>query len=91
VDGRIAKAPCGGQVAEPSPVDRRKQGLKRSIVTDTDSISPGAVPAAANRRDDELLGATLDTLAATTAVVGMLPARPVVHLDVGYDDQTCRQ
>jgi hypothetical protein len=26
VDGCITKAPCGGQVAGPSPVDRRKQG-----------------------------------------------------------------
>jgi hypothetical protein len=25
-DGGITKAPCGGQVAGPSPVDRRKQG-----------------------------------------------------------------
>jgi hypothetical protein len=31
VDGCITKAPCGGQVAGPSPVDRRKQGLKRSV------------------------------------------------------------
>src|SRR5215204_989658 len=29
VDGCITKAPCCGQVAGPSPVDRRKQGLKR--------------------------------------------------------------
>ncbi len=27
VDGCITKAPCGGQAAGPSPVDRRKQGL----------------------------------------------------------------
>src|SRR5215211_4444940 len=33
VDGCITKAPCGGQVAGPSPVDRRKRGLKRSMVT----------------------------------------------------------
>jgi transposase len=26
VDGCITKAPCGGQTAGPSPVDRRKQG-----------------------------------------------------------------
>ncbi len=47
----------------------------------------GAVAAAANRRDDGLLAATLDTL----AVVGGLPAHPVVHLDAGDDDQPCRQ
>ena len=43
--------------------------------------------AAANRRDDGLLAATLDTL----VVVGVLPARPVVHLDAGYDWKPCRQ
>jgi transposase len=61
VDGCITKAPCGGQVAGPSPVDRRKQGLKRSVLTDADGIPLGAVPAPANRRDDGLLAATLDT------------------------------
>ena len=30
VDSCTTKAPCGGQAAGPSPVDRRKQGLKRS-------------------------------------------------------------
>ena len=52
VDGCITKAPCGGQVAGPSPVDRRKQGLKRSVLTDADGIPLGAVPAPANHRDD---------------------------------------
>jgi hypothetical protein len=87
VDGCITKAPCGGQVAGPSPVDRRTQGLKRSVLTDADGSSLGAVPAPANRGDDGLLAATLDT----RVVVGALPARPVVHLDAGSDDQPCRQ
>ena len=51
----------------------------------------GAVSAAANRRDDGLLGATLDTLAGASTAIGRLPAEPLVHLDAGYDDQTCRQ
>jgi transposase len=87
VDGRTTRAPCGGQVAGPSPVDRRKQGWKRSVLTDADGIPLGAVPAPANRRDDGLLAATLDA----RVVVGVLPDRPVVHLDAGYDDQPCRQ
>jgi transposase len=87
VDGCITKAPCGGEVAGPSPVDRRKQGLKRSILTDADGIPLGAVSAPANCRDDGLLAATLDT----RVVVGALPAQPVVHLDAGYDYQPCRQ
>jgi transposase len=86
VDGCITKAPCGGEVAGRSPVDRGKQGLKRSILTDAGGIPLGGVPASANCRDDGLLAATLDTL----AVVGPLPAQPVVHLDAGYDYQGCR-
>jgi transposase len=86
VDGWITKAPCGGEVAGRSPVDRGKQGLKRSILTDAGGIPLGVVPASANRRDDGLLAATLDTV----AVLGPLPAQPVVHLDAGYDYHSCR-
>jgi transposase len=87
VDGCITKAPCGGQTAGPSPVDRRKQGLKRSMVTDAGGVPLGAVSAPANHRDDGLLAATLDTI----TMVGVLPERPVVHLDAGYDYLPCRQ
>jgi transposase len=87
VDGCSTKAPCGGQVAGPSPVDRRKQGLKRSVATEAGGIPLAAVPAPANQRDDGQLAATLDAI----AVVGPLPVRPVVHLDAGYDYQPCRQ
>ena len=52
VDGCITKAPCGGQVAGPSPVDRRKQGLKRSVAVEADGMPLAAVPAPANHRDD---------------------------------------
>ena len=79
VDGCTTKAPCGGQVAGPSPVDRRKQGLKRSVAVEAAGIPLGAVAAPANHRDDGLLAATLDAI----AVVGPLPAQPVVHLDAG--------
>jgi hypothetical protein len=34
VDGAITKAPCGGEVAGRSPVDRGKQGMKRSVAGD---------------------------------------------------------
>ena len=87
VDGCTTKAPCGGQTAGPSPVDRRKQGLKRSVAVEAGGIPLAALPAPANQRDDGLLAATLDAL----EVVGPLPAQPVVHLDAGYDYQPCRQ
>jgi hypothetical protein len=87
VDSCTTKAPCGGQTAGPSPVDRRKQGLKRSVAVEADGMPLAAVPAPANHRDDGLLAATLDAI----TVVGPLSAQPVVHLDAGYDYQPCRQ
>jgi hypothetical protein len=87
VDGWTTKAPGGGQVAGPSPVDRRKQGLKRSVATEAGGIPLVALPAPANRRDDGLLAATLDAI----GLLGPLPQRPTVHLDAGYDWQPCRQ
>jgi transposase len=56
VDGCTTKAPCGGQTAGPSPVDRRKQGRKRSLAVEADGMPLAAVPAPANHRDDGLLG-----------------------------------
>jgi transposase len=92
VDGCITKAPCGGQVAGPSPVDRRKQGLKRSVATEAHGVPLTALPAPANRRDDGLLAATLEAAAMiTAAALGPLPAAPTVHLDAGYDYQSCRE
>ena len=87
VDSCTTKAPCGGQVAGPSPVDRRKQGLKRSVAVEAGGVPLATLPAPANQRDDRLLAATLDAI--TTAVP--LPERPTVHLDAGYDYQPCRQ
>jgi transposase len=81
IDGCITKAPGGGQVAGPSPVDRRKQGRKRSVACEAAGIPLAAVPAPANRRHDGLLAATLDTAAATLTAVqgpagGCCPIRP---------------
>lgn len=86
VDGCITKAPCGGDAAGRSPVDRGKQGRKRSTVTEARGIPLGAVAAGANRHDAPLLGPTLDTLAR----LGPLPAQPTVHLDAGYDSHKTR-
>lgn len=59
----ITKAPCGGQKAGKSPVDRGKQGIKRSMVVDANGIPIiGAIAAPANRHDSPLLEETLDTM-----------------------------
>ncbi|TWG10996.1 putative transposase of IS4/5 family DUF4096 [Micromonospora palomenae] len=60
VDGCITKAPCGGDKAGPSPVDRRKGGLKRSVATDAGGVPIGVVSAGANRHDSPLLRPTLE-------------------------------
>jgi transposase len=86
VDGCITKAPGGGEVAGPSPVDRRKQGMKRSLLVDGHGIPLGRVLAGANRNDSPLLAPTLDRL----GELGPLPNEITVHLDAGYDSGKTR-
>src|SRR5918996_2727828 len=69
VDCCITKAPCGGEKAGRNPVDRGKQGIKRSTLVDAKGIPLGTLAAAANRHDSPLLDETLDTL----EVLGELP------------------
>jgi transposase len=80
VDGCITKAPCGGQQAGKSPVDRGKQGLKRSTLVDANGIPIGAIAAPANHHDTRLLDGTLATLERLDS----LPERIRTHLDRGY-------
>lgn len=43
VDRCITKAPCGGEKAGRSPVDRGKRGIKRSAVVDANGMPLGTV------------------------------------------------
>ncbi len=45
VDGCLAKAPCGGERAGPSPAGRRKGGLKRPVASDGYGIPLGIASA----------------------------------------------
>jgi transposase len=76
IDGCITMAPGGGEVAGPSPVHRRKQGMKRSALVEgyPARASPGA---GANRHDSPLLAPMLDRL----NDLGPLPEEIAVHLD----------
>src|SRR5215210_1274924 len=47
VDCCMTKAPCGGEKAGRSPVDRGKRGIKRSMAVDARDIPLGAVSAPA--------------------------------------------
>jgi Transposase DDE domain len=84
VDGCITKAPCGGQKAGKSPVDRGKQGIKRSTMVDAQGIPLGVLSAPANRHDSPLLSPTLEAFAD-------LPEHSRVHLDKAYDSKVTRR
>jgi transposase len=88
VDGCVTKAPCGGEKAGRSPVDRGKRGIKRCMAVDASGIPLGAVTAAANRHDSPLLVPTLEAAAET---LGTLPEGASVHLDRGYDSRLTRE
>src|SRR5918996_1435523 len=60
VDCCITKAPCGGEKAGRSPVDRGKRGIKRSTAVDARGIPLGSVSAPANRHDSPLLVPTME-------------------------------
>jgi hypothetical protein len=47
VDCCTTKAPCGGEKAGRSPVDRSERGIKRSMAVDAEGIPLGAVSAPA--------------------------------------------
>lgn len=87
VDCCITKAPCGGEKAGKSPVDRGKGGIKRSMVVDANGIPIGAIVAPANSHDSPLLDETLDTM----EIIGELPECISVHLDRGYDSKRTRE
>ena len=87
VDGCLVKAPCGGEAAGRSPVDRGKQGTKRSVLTEGAGIPLGTVVAGANCHDSPLLRPTLEKLGR----FGFdLPEKIAVHLDAGYDSKKTR-
>ena len=84
IDCCITKAPRGGQKAGKSPVDRGKQGIKRSMAVDAEGIPLGVIAAPANRHDSPLLSETLHT-------VGELPEQASIHLDRAYDSKVTRE
>jgi transposase len=88
VDGCITKAPCGGEKAGKSPVDRGKQGIKRSTAVDANGIPIGDITDPANRNDSPLLAPTLDHASES---VGGLPEGASVHLDRAYDSNLTRE
>jgi hypothetical protein len=86
VDGCITKSPRGGQVAGPSPVDRRKQG-------GNGRSSPTRAPFRWRRRPPRPSAATTGCWPPPWAPSGCSACCPAAHRapDAGYDYQPCRQ
>jgi hypothetical protein len=66
----ITEAPCGGEVAGRSPVDRGKHGLKLSVASDGQGIPLHLIAARANNHDSPL---PEPTLAGICDMIGPLP------------------
>ena len=86
VDGCITKAPCGGQKAGKSPVDRGKQGIS-SVLNDGGrqrDPSWGSQCPGQSSHDSPLLSPTLEAFAD-------LPEQAQVHLDKAHDSKITRR
>ena len=84
-DGCQTKALSGGECAGKSPVDRAKQGVKPSQLTEAYGIPLATEPAPPNICDHTLLSATLDHYDDLAKTLGPLPEQPALSLDAGYD------
>src|SRR4051794_38695045 len=86
VDSASVRAQQGGAHTGPSPVDRRKKGCKRHVLTDADGIPLVVQIGPANQRDDGKLEDLLEAFPVLTdgitQVVHVLP--PVLLGDRGY-------
>ncbi len=80
------KAPLGSEKTGKSPVDRRKLGTKRSILTDKNGIVIGCALGSANQHDSQLF---LDTLLSIPKHISM-PYSKIISLDAAYDSAQIR-
>jgi hypothetical protein len=87
-DGCHTKAPVKGDKAGRSPVDRGKQGLKRSTLVEARGVPLGIASAGANRHDSKLLE---PTITAAEQQLAALPAKARIHLDSAYNGKPCRK
>ena len=84
MDCAITKAPLGGDLTGPSPVDRGKSGTKRSLLTDQRGAPLSIVVTGANTHDKRVALETLDS------IIVERPEKLIyrIHhlcLDKGYD------
>ena len=92
VDSASVRAVGGGGKTGPSPVDRRKLGSKRHLITDANGIPLGAILTGANRHDITQLLPLVDAIPPVRGKPGRPRRRPdQVYGDRGYDSQPHRR
>lgn len=84
LDGAMTKAPLGGEKTGKSPVDRGKQGTKRSLMTDADGVPVGLEADGANVHDKHLVEATIEHRQKMTPDASE-DTKDHLCLDKGYD------
>lgn len=80
------KAPLGCEKTGKSPVDRRKLGTKRSIITDENGIFIGCAIGRANQHDSKLFWETIQSV---PNFINQ-PYYKQMHLDAAYDSEEIR-
>ena len=84
------QGPFWGDLVGPSPTDRGKNGVKRSLLVEADGGPLSMVVAGANVRDDKLLAATLDAVVLERSEPTE-EAPQHLCLDKGYDNRPTRE
>src|SRR5437763_5404906 len=89
-DGAMTKAPLGGESTGKNPTDRGKRGVKRGLLVEGNGVPIGVAIDGANRHDEKLVEATIDSLAAERP--DPTPEAPQgMCLDTGYAYDNTRE
>jgi transposase len=90
MDGARTEAPLGGARNRPTPTERGKAGVKRSVWTEANGIPIGLAVAGANRNAMKLVRATIESLPVVRPTP--TPEHPQgMGMDKGYDDEEVRE
>jgi transposase len=92
VDSTHVRAFGGGADSGPSPVNRRKKGVKYTIMTDGKGIPLAMISTPANTSDHQCLLPVVDRYPQVKGVSGRPRQRPrKLYADAGYDSEAARK
>lgn len=83
IDAAHRKSPLGNQKTGSSPVDRKKQGTKLSVLSEKNGIILGIAVGSSNQHDSKLFFETLNSM----PDIIQQPYYKEMHLDSAYDSE----